>query len=97
MEDEREVSTAEALQFAKDNELMLLETSAKEDNGITEAFETIVRGIEISLSLPSNIVNRNVQNPDKARRRGSNHITNKYNSYYCKFSIKEKFLLLTSQ
>jgi hypothetical protein len=47
----RQVSTAEALQFATDRELAFMETSARDAININEAFIQIVDGETLYLSL----------------------------------------------
>lgn len=44
--DKKEVSTEEAVKFAKENNLLFIETSALSNLGVNEAFENLLKGIQ---------------------------------------------------
>jgi Ras-related protein Rab-11A len=47
LEEHRDVSTEEAMEFAQKNKLHFMETSAKDNSNVSEAFEKLIREISI--------------------------------------------------
>ena len=44
LDDKREITTEEAMEFAKNNEIAYIETSAKSGNNVNVAFEKLIEG-----------------------------------------------------
>lgn len=47
--DQRDVSTDEGLEFSKKNNLHFIETSAKDNSNVSEAFERLIHGMKLNL------------------------------------------------
>jgi GTPase SAR1 family protein len=82
----RQVSTEEAIQYAKDTEMLFFETSAYDATNVTKAFETMFSHVYNELSKTNSLK----KGASKDEMEGRRTVTLRPPSYYDRKKIEEE-------